>query len=330
MRDPRQLIECGRRELVDWCQSIGGDATCADGRRRDAVHPYAIFKVDCRWAHCPGDHPNLVAPTRHRWSKVADESSNSARDVRRETARHNREFAPPRLVERWERREVWGWPRNWPEPQAMSLAAESGALDQCRGAGLLRREYRARGQAPRLLVSCDVVNTRCDERFGMIVNVVFGIRIERVSVREVHLVLHDRIPVCDHPLVITNARRQELVMHRGIGKLAQHETRIHEPTTHVGFVEVIVERLIETADMQQRLAPEQSVGSLQIGELKRTGKALTIERFAVTYSDLGEAIGRAVSVLQREAGVIKHDATNTRDFVVVKRRQRLLQPVVLG
>ena len=131
-------------------------------------------------------------------------------------------------------------------------------------------------------------------------------------------------------MVVPDTRRQELVMNAGIGQLLQHIAGIDESATQVGFVEVVVEHLVEASHLLECGALEQRIGALQVGEAERPGHTVFVEGTSRTRFGFGEAVRRAVAVLQVHARVVEHDATHTGHLRVGKGRKGLCEPIEFG
>jgi hypothetical protein len=114
------------------------------------------------------------------------------------------------------------------------------------------------------------------------------------------------------------AREELVVNHRPVDR-PELPSCIDDLEADVGFVVVIFDLLIESADLFQRGSTKAHVRSLQIHERIGTGKVVLVEGRRGIKIGIASPIAQGEAVLDIDSGVVHDDSTGASHFRIVVR-----------
>ena len=294
---------------------------------RHPVHPDAAVDVDAVDRVGPGDHVDLVSLGGQTASGVRGEPSH-APDRGRVLAGHEAVPAGVLTAEHRERPEV---------------ALGCGDLDGASLGG--EAELDAFGDPPVHLLDVGIdplgptdpgqlATARADDPVGPLAQLQqdLAARPVRAAVRqcEVVAVLDDRIRMRPGRAVRPEVARQVVVVHRSAVEGGQAVTPVDQLHAHLDLVEVVLDRLVEAADLGERVAAEAAVGALQVHEGVGARIHVLVEGTDEVEAGVADAGARRVAVLQLDAAVVPDEPAGAGDPGVVVGGGQPADPVRFG
>ena len=294
------------------------------------MDPHTVLEIDGGMTRAPRHDASFVTELSQRRRHVAHEPGNSAGDMRRVTGADDENTPAWSGMVRREPAEPGRREDSRPETQVASLRTERSTGDETAGDIADRLNVRSARVVPEALVHRGVGKSLVRETPRRIDDVECRAMVERVAQPEVHAIFHHGEPVSNSAVLVANGRRQELVMDRRSIDRPDEVTRIDQAQAYVGFVEEVVEGLVEQADLGQGVASERRVGALQVREPPRAGSAPSVHLVRVRLHHIAQAIRGAEPVLQTRARMVEHDSSHADDVAGCVTSDQLVDPTEFG